>query len=119
MTDFTNKVTLITGGARGLGRLVAQRMAAKGSHVVLWDIAHKTLVNTGSEILAKGYKVTTYECDVSKRDMVYGLAERVKEEVGKVDIIINNAAITTNCGSQFTGSLLDGEGFPAGYGKGK
>ena len=95
MTDFTNKVTLITGGARGLGRLVAQRMAAKGSHVVLWDIAHKTLVNTGSEILAKGYKVTTYECDVSKRDMVYGLAERVKEEVGKVDIIINNAAIVS------------------------
>jgi all-trans-retinol dehydrogenase (NAD+) len=95
MTDFTNKVTLITGGARGLGRLVAQRMAAKGSHVVLWDIAHETLASTGSDLLAKGYKVTTYDCDVSERDMVYGLAERVKEEVGKVDIIINNAAIVS------------------------
>ena len=95
MTDFTNKVTLITGGARGLGRLVAQRMAAKGSHVVLWDIAHEALANTARDIAAKGHKVTTYHCDVSERDMVYGLAERVKDEVGKVEIMINNAAVVS------------------------
>ena len=95
MTDFTNKVALITGGACGLGRLVAQRMAAKGSHVVLWDIAHESLANTAREISAAGYKVATYDCDVSDRDMVYGLAERVKKDVGKVDIIINNAAVVS------------------------
>jgi all-trans-retinol dehydrogenase (NAD+) len=95
MTDFTKKVTLITGGARGLGRLVAQRLAAKGSHVVLWDVAHDSLTNTAREISAKGCKVTTYHCDVSNRHIVYGLAERVKGEVGKVDIIINNAAVVS------------------------
>ena len=95
MTDFSDKVTLITDGACGLRRLVAQRLAAKGSHVVLWDIAHESLANTASEISSKGYKVKTYHCDVSDRDMVYGLAERVRKEVGKVDIIINNAAVVS------------------------
>jgi len=95
MTDFTNKVTLITGGGCGLGRLVAQRMAAKGSQVVLWDIAHESLANTAREISAAGHKVATYDCDVSDRDMVYGLAERVKKDVGKVDIIINNAGVVS------------------------
>jgi all-trans-retinol dehydrogenase (NAD+) len=95
MTDLTDKVSLITGGARGLGRLVAQKMAAKGSHVVLWDMADESLANTASEISAVGHKVTTYHCDVSDREMVYGLARKVKQDVGKVDVIINNAAIVS------------------------
>ena len=82
MTDFTHKVTLITGGARGLGRLVAQRLAAKGSHVVLWDISRATLADTGGEISAKGYKVTTYHCDVSDRHMVYDAFENGRCFVG-------------------------------------
>ena len=95
MTDFTNKVSLITGGARGLGRLVAQKLAARGSQVVLWDVAHASLANTVGEISAKGYKAAAYDCDVSDRRMVYALAERVRKEVGKVDIIINNAAVVS------------------------
>jgi all-trans-retinol dehydrogenase (NAD+) len=95
MTDFTNKVTLITGGGCGLGRLLAQKMAAKGSHVVLWDIANDSLALTAREISSAGYRVTTYYCDVSDRHMVYGLAENVKKDVGKVDIIINNAGVVS------------------------
>jgi all-trans-retinol dehydrogenase (NAD+) len=95
MIDFTNKVTLITGGGCGLGRLLAQKMAAKGSHVVLWDIADESLANTARTISAAGYKVTTYHCDVSDRDRVYGLAEKVKKDVGKIDIIINNAGVVS------------------------
>jgi all-trans-retinol dehydrogenase (NAD+) len=99
MINFSNKVTLITGGACGLGRLVAQKMAAKGSHVVLWDIAHESLANTAREISATGYTVTTYHCDVSDRNAVYDLAEKVKKDVGKVDIIVNNAGVV--CGRPF------------------
>ena len=95
MTDLTNKVTLITGGARGLGRLVAHKMAAKGSHLVLWDMADESLANTAREISAVGHKVTTYHCDVSNREMVYGIANKVKQDVGKVDILINNAGIVS------------------------
>jgi len=99
MTYFTNKVTLITGGACGLGRLVAHKVAARGSHVVIWDIAAESLANTARELYGVGYKVTTYHCDVSDRDMVYGLAEKVKKDVGKVDILINNAGVV--CGRPF------------------
>ena len=95
MTSFKNKVTLITGGACGLGRLVAQKIAARGSHVVLWDISDETLARTAAEISGAGYKATTYHCDVSDRDMVYGLAEKVKKEVGKGDILINNAGVVS------------------------
>jgi all-trans-retinol dehydrogenase (NAD+) len=95
MTDLTNKVTLVTGGARGLGRLVAHKMAAKGSHLVLWDMADESLANTAREISAVGHKVTTYHCDVSNREMVYGIANEVKQDVGKVDILINNAGIVS------------------------
>ena len=95
MTDLTNKVTLITGGARGLGRLVAHKMAAKGSHLVLWDMAEESLAHTAREISAVGHKVTTYHCDVSNREMVYGIANKVKQDVGKVDILINNAGIVS------------------------
>lgn len=99
MTNLSNKISLITGGACGLGRLVAQKMAAKGSRVVLWDIAEESLANTASEIAMAGYPVTTYCCDVSDRDRVYDLAEKVKKDVGKVDIIINNAGVV--CGRPF------------------
>ena len=99
MTYFTNKVTLITGGACGLGRLVAHKVAAKGSRVVIWDIVEESLANTAGELHGAGYKVTTYNCDVSDRDMVYGLAEKVKKDVGKVDILINNAGVV--CGRPF------------------
>ena len=93
--DFTNKVTLITGGACGLGLLVAQKMAARGSHVVLWDIAAESLAETATKITESGYKVTAYHCDVSDRKMVYDVADRVKNDVGKVDILINNAGVVS------------------------
>jgi all-trans-retinol dehydrogenase (NAD+) len=99
MNDLSNKVTLITGGACGLGRLVAQKMAAKGSRLVLWDMAEESLANAAREISAAGYQVTTYQCDVSDRNRVYDLAAKVKRDVGKVDILINNAGVV--CGSPF------------------
>ena len=95
MADFTNKITLITGGACGLGRLVAQKMAARGSHVVLWDIANDSLAKAASEISGAGHKVATYHCNVFDREMVYDTAERVKDDVGKVDILINNAGVVS------------------------
>ena len=95
MTDFSSKITLITGGARGLGRLLALKIAARGSHVVLWDIDDESLAKVAEEISAAGNNVTTYLCDVSQREMIYKIADKVRNEVGNVDIIINNAGVVT------------------------
>jgi all-trans-retinol dehydrogenase (NAD+) len=95
MADFSNKITLITGGASGLGRLLALKMAARGSHVVIWDIADESLDTVASEILGAGYKATMYHCDVSDREMVYDTAYKVRNQVGRVDILINNAGVVS------------------------
>lgn len=95
MVDFSNKITLITGGACGLGRLMALKMAASRSHVVLWDIDDESLGRVADEISKAGNKVTIFHCDVSDRESVYSTAGKVREEVGKVDILINNAGVVS------------------------
>jgi len=109
MVDFSNKITLITGGACGLGRLMALKMADRGSHVVLWDIDDESLARVADEISKAGNKVTIYHCDVSDREFVYSTAHKVRNEVGKVDILINNAGVVS--GTPFLNVLtnsLDG-----------
>jgi all-trans-retinol dehydrogenase (NAD+) len=95
MADFSNKITLITGGASGLGRFLSLKMAARGSHVVLWDIADESLAEIATEMSAAGYTATLYHCDVSDREMVYDTADKVRNQVGKVDILMNNAGVVS------------------------
>jgi all-trans-retinol dehydrogenase (NAD+) len=93
MESFAGKIALITGGASGIGRLMALKMVAKGSHVALWDLNDEALARTVDEILAAEGKVAAYCCDVADREMVYRTAEKVQSEVGNVDILVNNAGI--------------------------
>jgi all-trans-retinol dehydrogenase (NAD+) len=95
MTYFSNKITLITGGACGLGRLIALEMAARGSHVVVWDVADDSLDTVAAEISAAGHLAATYHCDVSDKGMVYETADKVRSDVGSVDILINNAGVVS------------------------
>jgi all-trans-retinol dehydrogenase (NAD+) len=93
MESFSGKVTLITGGASGLGRLVARKMATGGAHALIWDINDGALVTAADEIRAAGGKANSYRCNVADREMVYSTAEKVRRDVGKVDILVNNAGI--------------------------
>jgi len=93
MESFAGKLSLITGGASGIGRLVGLKLAAAGSHVVLWDLSDEALGKTVDDILAAGGKATAYQCDVADREMVYRTAEKVQREVGRVDLLVNNAGI--------------------------
>jgi len=93
--DVKGKVVLITGGASGIGLGMARAFAALGSKVVVWDINPKGLEEVEKELKGKkqAQSVHTYICDVSERENIYKVAEQVKQEVGKVDILINNAGI--------------------------
>lgn len=91
--DVRGKVILITGGASGLGLGMARKFAALGARVVLWDINAQALQETQDELKRKSYDVHTYVCDVSDRSTIYAVADKVKKDVGKVDILINNAGI--------------------------
>ncbi len=95
MKNISNKLVLITGGASGIGKLMAVNFAKEGSRIVLWDINEDALNRVAEEIGLSGADVWKYGCNVADRDMVYQTAEQVKKDAGKVDILVNNAGIVT------------------------
>lgn len=97
--DIKGQIVLLTGGGSGIGRLMALKLAKLGAVVVTWDINTKGNEETGDMIKKEGGKAIAYTVDMSSRDEIYAAAEKVKTEVGKVDILINNAGIVS--GSSF------------------
>ncbi|MBN1289205.1 MAG: SDR family NAD(P)-dependent oxidoreductase [Actinobacteria bacterium] len=98
MKDLNDKVVLITGAARGMGRLHAINFGKEGARLVVTDIDEKLLKETADELKAKGYRVDYYKHDVSSRDDCFRLAEKVKDDAGTVDVLVNNAGITRSAG---------------------
>jgi all-trans-retinol dehydrogenase (NAD+) len=93
MTTIGTRHALITGGAAGIGRLVAERMAGMGAQITLWDIDQAALDEAVAALRAGGAYARGYVCDVSARDDVAAAAARVRDEAGPVDILVNNAGI--------------------------
>jgi all-trans-retinol dehydrogenase (NAD+) len=96
MTDIANKNVLVTGGASGIGRQMARRLARLGGNVIVWDIHEGNLGKVLEELRRDtGRDAHGYVCDVSSREKVYEVAGRVKAEVGPVDVLINNAGVVS------------------------
>ncbi|XP_076291544.1 estradiol 17-beta-dehydrogenase 11 [Lasioglossum baleicum] len=85
------EVALVTGGAGGVGSLIAKRLAKLGAHVVIWDINDTGMVDTVREIREAGGKCWSYHCDIADKEEVYRTAKTVQVEVGAVTLLINNA----------------------------
>ncbi len=95
MEYFRSKRILITGAASGIGRLLALKSSKYGAKVVLWDVNDEKLKSVATEVAQYKSDVYAYNCDVTDRQKVYSTAEKVKGEIGKIDILINNAGVTT------------------------
>lgn len=94
MTKFKNKAVLITGGASGIGKIMAHKVGGLGaSKIILWDINKENLDFTTLELRSLGLTIFSYQVDVSDLDQVKEAAKRVKNEAGRIDILINNAGI--------------------------
>ncbi len=87
------KVAVVTGGGRGIGKEIALKYAAEGAKLFLPDINLKMAEEAAAEIKAKGGEAAAAECDISDEKSANGLAEKVKKQYGRVDILVNNAAI--------------------------
>lgn len=87
------ELCLITGAGGALGRLFALEFAKEGAHLVLWDC--NTAANEQTAKLARelGVQVHAYTVDLSKRQSIYEIADRVRVEVGEVSILVNNAGV--------------------------
>jgi len=95
MTDFAGKNVLITGAANGVGRLLAERIAADHARVILWDVDAQALHELSSHLKQQRLRVLSYRCDVADREAVKTAAARVLDACGHVDVLINNAGVVT------------------------
>src|SRR5579872_4149859 len=93
MRDLKGKVAVITGGASGIGRAMAERFAREGMKIVLADVEEKPLAAAREELGAKGVEVIAVLTDVSKPDAVEALARRTFEAYGGAHVVCNNAGI--------------------------
>ncbi|XP_066581195.1 short-chain dehydrogenase/reductase family 16C member 6-like isoform X2 [Prorops nasuta] len=92
--SVAGEIVLITGAGHGIGRELALRYASLGATVVCWDLNPQGNEETVNEIKKLGGTAAhAYQCDVSNREQVRETAERVKQEVGNVTILVNNAGI--------------------------
>ena len=92
--DLTDKVAVVTGAARGLGKAAAVGLATFGSHVAAIDLAAENCAGTQTEIEAIGRKCRAYSCDVSDYDTVAKTVAQVAKEFGRIDVLVNIAGIT-------------------------
>jgi len=97
MTTISGKTVVVTGGAAGIGRLVALKMAARGATAVLWDVDEARLERATEEVSEAAEAATAHGvvCDVSDREAVAGAAARTAELAGPVDILVNNAGVVS------------------------
>ena len=88
-----DKVAIITGAGRGLGKAFALRFADEGAKLLLPDISLERVQSTVEEIKAKGGEAVAMETDISEEKDTQKMAEEVMRLYGKVDILLNNAAM--------------------------
>jgi NAD(P)-dependent dehydrogenase (short-subunit alcohol dehydrogenase family) len=93
--NLSGKVSLVTGAGSGLGRIFCEAMAEYGSDVVCSDINEAWAQETADIIAKYGVKTLVVKTDVSKKGEVKELFGKVEQELGKLDILFNNAGIST------------------------
>jgi len=101
MTDLKDKVVLVIGAGKGVGRAVAEAFAARGAIVAANDITPVNLDETVARITASGGRVKAYVEDIAKKMPVQALVNQVLDDWGRIDILVNCAEVAPSA------SLLD------------
>ena len=93
MFDLQNRVALVTGGSRGIGRATALRLAEAGADVVInYVTSQSSAREVADQITALGRRAATVKADVSEPEDILSMAEFAGKEFGKIDILVSNAA---------------------------
>jgi 3-oxoacyl-[acyl-carrier protein] reductase len=95
MIDLTDKIAVVTGGAQGIGKAIAETLAQQGANVVVADLQLEKAEAVAQEITADtGKKAITVRVDVSDSASAKAMINAAMAEFGRVDILVNNAGIT-------------------------
>lgn len=93
MFELKNKVALVTGARRGMGRADAVALARQGAKVIITDIDLKECLPVAEEINSNGGEAVCFKMDVSNKEEVENIFDKVIEQFGRLDILVNNAGI--------------------------
>jgi len=96
LIDLSDKVAIVTGGAKGIGYGITNRLAEAGATVLIADMDEAEAERTAQELQSKDYKVEAIKTDVSSEDDVKALIETCIKKFGALDILVNNAGIYPN-----------------------
>lgn len=86
-----DKVALVTGGSRGIGRAICLRLAEEGAKVAIADVLEDEARKTADDILAAGGQAQVVKTDVTQLDQVQACVRQVTDSWGPIDVLVNNA----------------------------
>ena len=104
--SFSGKVTIVTGGALGIGGGIARKFSEKGSKIVIADIDKDAAIKNSKKIIAMGGECEFVKTDVSKSSDIKNMIDFTLDKFGRIDNLIQNAFSTAN-NSSFGGSALE------------
>jgi NAD(P)-dependent dehydrogenase (short-subunit alcohol dehydrogenase family) len=107
--SLVGKVAIVTGGGRGIGKAIAQRLAEAGADVVIASRKLENLQATASEFAGLPGKVLPVACHVGRLDEIEKLVRETEQQLGPVDIVVNNSATNVGQGPALavTDEMLD------------
>ena len=95
MPDLSDETAIITGSSSGIGKGIAEHFAAQGANVVVNSRSHERAQEVADSIEADGGTAIAVEADVTDEDAVAALVETTVDEFGRLDVMVNNAGLTT------------------------
>jgi 2-deoxy-D-gluconate 3-dehydrogenase len=93
LLDLTGRVALVTGGGRGIGQAISQRLAEAGAHVAVMDMNERDAAETAGQLRDKGKSAEAVVVDVTDGVAVKNAIDHVAGKAGRLDVLVNNAAI--------------------------
>src|SRR5438132_561187 len=93
LIDLKDKVAIVTGAGRGIGREIARTLAEEGAITYATDVNREYLDDLDSEFAAKGWRGGGYLCDVRYKTRIRDFVEEIANRDGRIDILVNNAGV--------------------------
>jgi NAD(P)-dependent dehydrogenase (short-subunit alcohol dehydrogenase family) len=94
LLSLKNRIAVVTGGGRGIGKFIAKGLAEAGADIVLASRKFENCVAVAKEVEALGVRALPVQCDLEKVEDISNLIEATVKSFGRIDILVNNAGLT-------------------------